>query len=121
VGKIFKDQAGRIGYRRDDEEADHPLPEGAVEVIEVDFDTNAELLESLNREINLYRLEGGALYRDGEAVVFAPETERRALRRAVAALNGKRVADLSAAEFRLLVALLALEAGWLARDGTLRL
>lgn len=120
MGTIFRDAAGRIGYRRDGEEADHPLPENAAEVIEVDFEANEALLESLNTEINRFTLEAGVLYRDRVAVVFAPETERQAVRRARAALKGKRVADLSAAEFRLLVTLLALEAGWLGRDGALR-
>jgi hypothetical protein len=120
MGKLFKDSAGRIGYRRDGEETDYPLPEGVTDVIEVDFESNAALLASLNSDINRYRLEGGVLSRDGSVIAVAPETERQALRRTRAALNGKRVADLTNAEFRLLVALLALNTGWLARDGSLR-
>jgi hypothetical protein len=121
VGRIFKDAGGRIGYRREEEAAEFPLPEGATEVIEVDFEANSAVLELLNREISRFRLDGGILYQDEAAIVFAPDTERRALRRSATSLNGKRIADLTNAEFRLLVALLTAQAGWLGRDGTLRL
>lgn len=120
MGTIFKDAAGRIGYRRDDEETSFPLPEGAAEIVEVDFEANSDVLEALNRDINRFRLERGVLYQADTPVVFDQETERRALRRAAAALNGKRIADLTAAEFRLLVTLLAMHAGWLSQAGTLR-
>lgn len=120
MGKIFRVD-GRIGFRRADEVMDYPLPDGATEVLEVDFDVNPDLLEALETDINSFRLEGGMLWRHQRPITIQPNGARAALRLAARSLNGKRVGDLTLVELRILVAFLAFRAGWIEKDGTLKI
>lgn len=120
MGKIFH-IGDRVGFRREDEEFLYPVPEGVTDIIDVDFDVNADLLRALESDLDSFRMERGTLQRRGVPVVIVPDSPRYALRALVRALNGQQLQTLSNADFRRVVALLMVEKGWLDRDGTIRI
>ena len=120
MGKIFR-VGERVGFRREDEEFLYPVPDGAADVLDVDFDANAALLAALDSDLDSFRFVAGVLQRRGVPVVLVPATARYALRALVRALNGQQIQNLSNADFRRVVALLLLDKGWLDRDGTIRI
>lgn len=119
MGKVFKAD-GRIGFRRNEEEALYPVPDSAP-VIDVDFDANPLLLEALETDAHSFDIVAGVLLQRGAPYTLVTETPLYALRRLASQLNGQQIANLSNNDFRRLVALLAAETGWLAPDGTLRI
>ena len=119
MGKIYN-EGGRIGWRIDDaNEARYPVPDDATDILEIDFEANPALLETLNRDYNGFALARGTLTYKGEAVQIAQDTARRGVRKAAAGLQGKAINNLTAAEVRLLLALMLAERGYLAADGTI--
>lgn len=119
MGKLYTYE-GRLNWRLDDaQEAQYPIPDDATDLLDIDFEANAPLLETLNRDYNGFALERGTLTYHGEAVQIAQETARRGVRKAAALLQGKSVANLTATDVRILLALLLYERGYLAADGTI--
>jgi hypothetical protein len=130
--KVYEYQ-GDVGFRTIDN-IDAAIPAGA-EVIDVDFDTNPDLLTELSISTDAFSIDAGVLYRNGVAVTIAPEGAASILRRLVRNLNGQSVV-MSVAEanamtlaqtrtrlrqHELLFVPILYNLGWIDNDGRLQI
>jgi hypothetical protein len=74
MAKFFKHNGVVCLRRSDAEEAKHPVPAGATDIVSFDEDSNAALLSDFDFNCNPYTLVAGQLQKNGSPVAIAADT-----------------------------------------------
>lgn len=59
----------------------------AAHELEVDYATNAQIIDQVSANVAGYTVSGGALYKDGQPVAIAPDSDAKAIERLTRSLG----------------------------------